>query len=130
VAALQVPMAELEGFLREVRDELAAGWEPKDKVGVRLIATIGHGLRFPTWQSLSQENKDDFALADLVRGWVACILQQNEVTSDSRDWGIRRSPLASDPQMSSGGGEVGDIVTADRVKIRGNAASYFVGAIR
>jgi hypothetical protein len=89
VAALQAPMAEFEDFLRQVRDDLAAGWELKDKVGARLIATIGHGLGFPTWRSLHQENMDDVELADLVSGWVACILQQNGMMSISRDRGIR-----------------------------------------
>jgi AcrR family transcriptional regulator len=73
VAALEAPMAEFEGFLRQVRDELAAGWELSGRAKAQLVSTLGHALRFSTWASLRQEGLKDAQMADLVSAWLACI---------------------------------------------------------
>jgi AcrR family transcriptional regulator len=74
VAALEAPMAEFEGFLHQVRDELAAGWKLSGKVKAGVVAILGHGLRFSTWVSLRQEGLKDAEMAELVNAWLACIV--------------------------------------------------------
>jgi AcrR family transcriptional regulator len=73
VPALEEPMAAFESFLTQVRDELVTGWTSSEAGGGPLAATLGHGLRFPTWQSLNLEGLDDEEMAQLVADWVACI---------------------------------------------------------
>jgi AcrR family transcriptional regulator len=75
VAALEAPMTEFETFLRQVREELVAGWRLPRKARLRFITTLGHALRFSTWRSLQQEGMKDAQMAELVCAWLICIVQ-------------------------------------------------------
>lgn len=66
--ALDEPMAQFEGYLGSVRDELLATWMPRRSR--RLRATLGHALRFSTWQSLSAEGLGPSAMAKLTTDWI------------------------------------------------------------
>lgn len=70
VPALKVPMAAVESYLGDVKQNLAAVWQAEERSQPELLATIGHGLRFPTWQSLHQEGLDENAMAELVTTWI------------------------------------------------------------
>lgn len=68
VPDLAEPMAEFDRHLAAVRKDLLARWAPRDPK--RLRATLGHALRFSTWQSLAAEKLSGTAMADLVCVWV------------------------------------------------------------
>jgi hypothetical protein len=74
VAALEAPMTEFEGYLRQVRDELAADWELSGRAKAQLVPTLGHTLRFSTWASLRQEGLTDSHMVDLASVCLACIV--------------------------------------------------------
>ena len=68
VPALGEPMAAFEGYLEAVRKKLLADWAPcKSR---QLQATLGHALRFSTWQSLAKQGLSSTAMAELVCAWV------------------------------------------------------------
>jgi AcrR family transcriptional regulator len=68
VPALSEPMAGFEGYLSAIRKELLADWAPCKSRQLR--ATLGHALRFSTWQSLAGQGLGRAAMADLVCAWV------------------------------------------------------------
>jgi AcrR family transcriptional regulator len=68
VPALNEPMAKFEGYLSGVKKELLAEWMPSKSRQLR--ATVGHGLRFSTWQSLAEQRLGRAAMADLVCEWI------------------------------------------------------------
>lgn len=70
VPALKAPMAAVESYLGEVKENLAAAWPPDARRRTEVLASIGHGLRFSTWQSLHQQGLDETAMAGLVTGWI------------------------------------------------------------
>lgn len=70
VPAIQPVMGELAAFLDTVRDGLLAGWRLSPARRRRVKATLGHALRFSTWQSLAAEGLEDAAMARLVLRWV------------------------------------------------------------
>lgn len=65
---LEAPMAAFDEYLASVRDEVLAAWKPRRSR--RLRASIGHALRFSTWQSLSAEGLAPSAMANLVSDWI------------------------------------------------------------
>lgn len=69
VPALAEPMAGFDRHLATVRKALLADWAPRDPK--RLRATLGHALRFSTWQSLAGEKLGSTAMADLVCTWIS-----------------------------------------------------------
>lgn len=72
VPALQAPMARFEAYLDEVRDGLLAAL-PLAAPDGGVAPTLGHALRFATWQSLDHQGLDDDAMADLVLRWLRCL---------------------------------------------------------
>jgi hypothetical protein len=68
VPALAEPMAGFEGYLEAVRKELLADWAPCNSTQLR--ATLGHAVRFSTWQSLAEQGLGRTAMAELVCAWV------------------------------------------------------------
>ena len=65
--ALAALLAPFGRFVEAVRDELQAAWPASERDRPRLVAAIGHALRFDTWRSLAHvERLDDAAAADLM----------------------------------------------------------------
>jgi AcrR family transcriptional regulator len=73
VPALRAPMKAFRAYLDGYRDELVASLAPRPHEKSALTATLGHALRFTTWQSLKQERLSDAAIAGLVMQWLAGI---------------------------------------------------------
>jgi len=71
VPALQGPMQEFENYLADIREDLLAAWSPPRTTAAAVRATLGHGLRYGTWQSLSAEGLADEDMAALCVAWVA-----------------------------------------------------------
>jgi AcrR family transcriptional regulator len=65
--ALAAVLAPFGRFVEAVRDDLQAAWPASDSARPRLVAAIGHALRFDTWRSLAHvEGLDDDSAADLM----------------------------------------------------------------
>lgn len=62
-------MAGFEDYLTAVRDDLLSVWAPRKSRQLR--ATLGHALRFSTWQSLAGQGLGVTAAAELVSAWVS-----------------------------------------------------------
>jgi len=73
--ALQVALKAFRAYLDSYRDELVAALKPPPHAVSAVKATCGHALRFPTWQSLSEEKLSDAAIAGLVTQWLSGIEQ-------------------------------------------------------
>ncbi|MGD8339292.1 MAG: helix-turn-helix domain-containing protein [Gammaproteobacteria bacterium] len=71
--ALAEPMARFESYLTSIENFLVAGWAPKRSR--RLRATVGHVLRFSTWQSLSKQRLGHKAMTDLACDWIQASMQ-------------------------------------------------------
>jgi len=71
VEALQAPMAAVDGYLKQICDQLLTAWNVKAKEKEQLSLTLRHGLRFSTWQSLKAENLSDKKMVELVMHWLA-----------------------------------------------------------
>jgi hypothetical protein len=74
VPALQGPMQEFEGYLAGIGEELLAAWSPPRRAATATRATLGHCLRFTTWQSLSGEGLSDEDMAALCVAWVSGLI--------------------------------------------------------
>lgn len=73
VPALQEPMAAVEDYLRQVRDDLAAAWSLPAPAERSLKAALTLCLRFATWQTLNREGLNDDEMTDLAAGWITCL---------------------------------------------------------
>lgn len=73
VPALQPSMAEVEAYLRNIRDGLVAAWHPTAGKRPRLSAAAGLAVRFTTWQALHAEGLGERAMANLTTEWLVCI---------------------------------------------------------
>ena len=62
-------MAGFEEYLENIRKDLLGEWAPRRSK--RLRASLGHSLRFSTWQSLDAQGLRIREMADLVSDWVA-----------------------------------------------------------
>jgi AcrR family transcriptional regulator len=71
VEALQEPMAAVEAYLDQIRDELLSVWKVKAKDRKQLAMTLRHCLRFSTWRSLKLEKLSDKNMVKLVLNWLA-----------------------------------------------------------
>lgn len=71
VPALHGPMAEFEGYLAAIRDDLVAHLAPGESIEAAVTATVGHALRFSTWRSLDEQGLDDAEMVALVLAWLA-----------------------------------------------------------
>jgi AcrR family transcriptional regulator len=66
--ALDEPMRQFDGYLAAVAKAVLAAWAPSRSK--RLRATVGHALRFSTWQSLHAQGLAGKAMAALVGEWI------------------------------------------------------------
>ena len=71
VEALQEPMAAVEAYLDQIRDELLSVWKVKTEDKKQLAMTLRHCLRFSTWRSLKLEKLSDRKMVELVQNWLA-----------------------------------------------------------
>ena len=62
-------MAGFEEYLENIRRDLLGEWAPRRSK--RLHASLGHSLRFSTWQSLDAQGLGIREMAHLVSDWVA-----------------------------------------------------------
>lgn len=62
-------MKGFEEYLEAARTDLLGEWAPRRSR--RLRASLGHALRFSTWQSLDAQGLSAREMADLVGVWVA-----------------------------------------------------------
>lgn len=62
-------MQSFEAYLDAAGADLLAAWSPRRSK--RLRATLGHALRFSTWQSLHDQGLGSRAMALLAAAWVA-----------------------------------------------------------
>jgi AcrR family transcriptional regulator len=79
VPAIQGPMRGFDDYLAGVRDELVSVWRPVPAIRRFLKASVGHSLRFSTWQSLSGAGMGDRAMAELVVRWLTGVLRPSRV---------------------------------------------------
>jgi len=71
VEALREPMAGFRLYLDRVRDDVITAWQPPSEARPALVVTLGHALRFSTWQSLAHEGLADWLMASIVTAWLA-----------------------------------------------------------
>jgi AcrR family transcriptional regulator len=71
VEALHEPMAAVEAYLDQIRDELLSAWKVKTADKIMLSMTLRHCLRFSTWRSLKIEKVSDKKMVELVMNWLA-----------------------------------------------------------
>lgn len=69
MTAVAEVMKGFEDYLRASGKDLLGEWAPRRSK--RLRASLGHSLRFSTWQSLNAEGLGTREMADLVSAWVA-----------------------------------------------------------
>ena len=69
VAAVAEVMKGFEDYLETLKADLLAEWSPRRSK--RLQASLGHSLRFSTWQSLDAQGLGTREMADLAGRWVA-----------------------------------------------------------
>ena len=67
-------MHEFERYLADIREDLLAAWSPPRGAATAMRATLGHGLRFATWQSLSAEGLSDEDMAALCADWMTGLI--------------------------------------------------------
>lgn len=84
VPALQEPMRQVRSYLDGLRDDLVRHLAPALKSTDSVRATLGCAVQFFTWQSLAGQGLDDFAMADLVCGWVRGTAQPLRRHAESR----------------------------------------------
>jgi AcrR family transcriptional regulator len=70
VEALHEPMAAVEAYLDQIRDELLSAWKVKAEDIKQLSMTLRHCLRFSTWRSLKIEKLSDKNMVELVMNWL------------------------------------------------------------
>ena len=71
VDALHEPMAAVEAYVDQIRDELLSAWKVKTEDKKNLSMTLRHCLRFSTWRSLKIEKLSDKKMVELVMNWLA-----------------------------------------------------------
>ena len=69
VAAVAEVMKGFEDYLEALKADLLGEWSPRRSK--RLRASLGHALRFSTWQSLDAQGLGAREMADLASSWVA-----------------------------------------------------------
>jgi AcrR family transcriptional regulator len=68
VEAVAEALRGFEGYLEAVHSDLLAAWAPRRSK--RLRASLGHALRFSTWQSLARQGLAERDIAELVSTWI------------------------------------------------------------
>jgi len=68
MAAVAEALRGFEGYLEAAKADLLAEWAPRRSR--RLRASLGHSLRFSTWQSLAGEGLAAREMAELVATWL------------------------------------------------------------
>ncbi|HKJ95450.1 MAG TPA: TetR/AcrR family transcriptional regulator [Gammaproteobacteria bacterium] len=70
VPAYQPAMDAFQRYLMQIRDDLAAGWNPTGARKRALKSTLGHIVQFPTWQQLAGQGLSDKQIVNVVSRWV------------------------------------------------------------
>ncbi|HKK05107.1 MAG TPA: TetR/AcrR family transcriptional regulator [Gammaproteobacteria bacterium] len=74
VPAFKPAMDEFAGYLRSIRDDLAAGWKLPAAKKRALKQTLDHLLQFSTWQQLAGQGLSDRQMVNLVSRWIAAVV--------------------------------------------------------
>lgn len=78
VPALQGPMQGFRDYLASISDGIRTALGAEASAGSDATATVGHALRFRTWQSLAAEGIDDEAAALLATRWLRAACARHE----------------------------------------------------
>jgi AcrR family transcriptional regulator len=70
VPALQEPMKQFAGFVKEIGGDLATHFHASAQPARRIAVTIQHALTFPTWADLDARNLSNADKVALVMRWV------------------------------------------------------------
>jgi AcrR family transcriptional regulator len=81
VPAVQRRLRDFYGYLRAIQDVLMAGRSLRGGAARRTRAAIGHALAFPTWQSLTDEQR--LAESDAVA--LMCLLVEDAAAARVRE---------------------------------------------
>lgn len=73
VGALRAPMAQFQGYLDSIRDDLVQAWHPAGRKPADLKATVGHALAFGTWRSLASAGLSAKQAAALACAWIEAV---------------------------------------------------------
>jgi AcrR family transcriptional regulator len=75
VPALRDVLAPYFAYWEQVREVLAAAWEPTNpECAKRIRAAVGHAISFQTWRSLAREQGlEDTEAVELMAGMVRCL---------------------------------------------------------
>lgn len=75
VPALEGPMAEFHAYLDSVRDQLVDLWGTEGARRRRLRATLGHLLRFTSWQTQKEQGMRDPEMARSGAIWAKALAE-------------------------------------------------------
>lgn len=70
VESLKRQMAEFEGYLHMVSDDLLTTWQLRGTKKKQCLFTLRHCLKFTTWKSLMEENLQDKQITELMMSWI------------------------------------------------------------
>jgi AcrR family transcriptional regulator len=84
VPALKAVMREPRDYLRRVRDDLVAAWNPPPEARRNVKAVIGHGLQFSSWESLDREGLTDAEMADAIVRWLVALCPRERALRRAR----------------------------------------------
>ncbi|XKE47025.1 TetR/AcrR family transcriptional regulator [Halomonas organivorans] len=99
VPALQAPLSAFEAWLDGIRDDLAQSWATSPEGP--LTATLGHALRFSTWQSLTAEGLDDAQSAAAIVAWVRGLSAPRSDAQGKKEQEARAVPDGSESTITS-----------------------------
>jgi len=71
VESLKRPMAEFEGYLNMISDDLLTALKLRGTRKKQCLITLRHCLKFTTWKSLKDENLQDKQITKLMMSWIS-----------------------------------------------------------
>lgn len=72
--ALQQPMAVVEDYLTQIRNDLLTTWKPSGGSLRDARITLDHCLMFTSWHSLKEQGLGDKAIASLALRWLSAVV--------------------------------------------------------
>lgn len=73
--SLQEQIAEVEGYLAQIRDDLLKVWGPTGDQRRDVRTTLEHVLQFATWQSLKNQGLSDKVIVSLALRWISAVAE-------------------------------------------------------